>query len=41
MQAYDDYLQGKLLPYTYPEEEVKKAMKKLRELYPWLETLPY
>ncbi len=41
MQAYDDYLQGKLLPYTYPEEEVQKAMKKLRELYPWLETLPY
>jgi len=41
MQAYDDYLQGKLLPYTYPEEEVQKAIKKLRELYPWLETLPY
>ncbi|MCW4001830.1 MAG: TrpB-like pyridoxal phosphate-dependent enzyme [Candidatus Bathyarchaeota archaeon] len=41
MQAYDDYLKGKLPPYTYPEEEVKKAMKKLRDLYPWLETLPY
>ncbi len=41
MQAYDDYLQGKLLPYTYPKEEVQKAMKKLKELYPWLETLPY
>ena len=41
MQAFDDYLQGKLPPYEYPEEEVKKAMKKLRELYPWLENLPY
>jgi tryptophan synthase beta chain len=41
MQAYDDYLQGKLPPYEYPEEEVKKAIKRLRELYPWLETLPY
>jgi len=41
MQAYDDYLKGKLPPYAYPEEEVKKAMKKLRDLYPWLETLPY
>ncbi|MEM3437726.1 MAG: TrpB-like pyridoxal phosphate-dependent enzyme [Nitrososphaerales archaeon] len=41
MQAYDDYLQGKLPPYEYPEEEVKKAIKKLRELYPWLEKLPY
>jgi len=41
MQAFDDYLQGKLPPYEYPDEEVRKAMKKLRELYPWLETLPY
>jgi len=41
MQAFDDYLQGKLPPYAYPDEEVRKAMKKLRELYPWLETLPY
>lgn len=41
MQAFDDYLQGKLPPYTYPDEEVQKAMKKLKDLYPWLETLPY
>mgnify|MGYP001026926402 CR=1 FL=1 len=41
MQAFDDYLQGKLPPYTYPDEEVRKAMKKLKDLYPWLETLPY
>jgi len=41
MQAYDDYLQGKLPPYEYPKEEVQKAIKKLKELYPWLETLPY
>jgi len=41
MQAYDDYLKGKLPPYEYPKEEVQKAIKKLKELYPWLETLPY
>ncbi len=41
MQAFDDYLQSKLPPYEYPEEKVQKAMKKLRELYPWLENLPY
>ncbi|MGQ9719501.1 MAG: TrpB-like pyridoxal phosphate-dependent enzyme [Nitrososphaerales archaeon] len=41
MQAFDDYLQGKLPPYEYPEEEVRKAIKRLRELYPWLEKLPY
>jgi len=41
MQAYDDYNHGKLLPYDYPEEKVQKAVNKIRELYPWLETLPY
>jgi tryptophan synthase beta chain len=41
MQAFDDYLQGKLLPYEYPEGEVRKAIKRLKELYPWLEKLPY
>lgn len=41
MQAYDDYLSGKLLPYGYPEEKVQQAMKKLKELYPWVAKLPY
>ncbi len=36
MQAFDDYLQGKLLPYKYPKEKVDEAMKKLKGLYPWL-----
>ncbi|MCD6470462.1 TrpB-like pyridoxal-phosphate dependent enzyme, partial [Candidatus Bathyarchaeota archaeon] len=37
MQAFDDYLSGKLQPYEYPEEKVMEAMRKLRALYPWLE----
>jgi len=37
MQAYDDYLNGKLLPYEYPKERVEEAMQKLRKLYPWLD----
>jgi len=41
MQAYNDYLAGKLLPYEYPEEKVKEAMKKLKDLYPWVAKLPY
>jgi tryptophan synthase beta chain len=41
MQAYDDYNHGKLLPYEYPQEKVQKAVAKIKELYPWLETLPY
>jgi tryptophan synthase beta chain len=41
MQAYDDYLSGKLLPYEYPEEKVRQAMERLRALYPWIDKLPY
>lgn len=39
MQAFDDYHKGKLLPYEYPKSEVEKSMKKLRELYPWIDEL--
>jgi len=41
MQAYDDFLRGELPPYEYPAEKVEEAMRKLRELYPWLASLPY
>ena len=37
MQAYDDYNSGKLPPYEYPKEKVDESMRKLKELYPWLE----
>ncbi len=37
MQAYDDYLSGKLRPYEYPTEKVEESMRKLRKLYPWLD----
>ena len=37
MQAYDDYLQGKILPYEYPTERVNASMNRLRQLYPWLD----
>ena len=35
MQAYDDYLHGKLPPYEYPKEKVEEAVRKLKQLYPW------
>lgn len=41
MQAYDDFLSGKLLPYEYPERKVLQAMKRLRQLYPWLNKLNF
>jgi tryptophan synthase beta chain len=37
MQAFDDYLTNKLPPYEYPEKEVQRAMRRLKEMYPWLE----
>jgi len=37
MQAYDDYSTGKLPPYEYPKEKVDESMRKLMELYPWLD----
>jgi tryptophan synthase beta chain len=36
MQAYADYLNGKLLPYEYPEEKVNESIQKLRKMYPWI-----
>jgi tryptophan synthase beta chain len=40
MQAYNDFLHGKLQAYEYPEAEVAKAVAKLKKLYPWLCELP-
>lgn len=41
MKAYEDFFEGKLLPYEYPREEVEKTIRRLKELYPWIEKLPY
>ncbi len=37
--AYEAYLNGSLMPYEYPEDEVKKSILKLFQLYPWLREL--
>jgi tryptophan synthase beta chain len=39
MQAYDEYFNGRLLPYEYPTEKVAESMNKLAKLYPWLENV--
>ena len=36
MQAYDDFLNGKLAPYEYPKEKVEASMEHLQKLYPWI-----
>jgi len=41
MKAYEDFINKKLQPFEYPEEKVIESIRKLKELYPWIETLPY
>jgi tryptophan synthase beta chain len=41
MKAYEDFLEGKLPPYEYPKEQVEASIRRLRELYPWLDEIPY
>ena len=36
MAAYDEYFNGNLQPYEYPTQKVEESMKKLHQLYPWL-----
>jgi tryptophan synthase beta chain len=37
MAAYDEYFSGNLQPYEYPAQKVEESMKKLHNLYPWLD----
>jgi tryptophan synthase beta chain len=41
MKAYEDFFEGKLPPYEYPKENIEKTIKKLKELYPWIDKLAY
>ncbi|HUY00736.1 MAG TPA: TrpB-like pyridoxal phosphate-dependent enzyme [Candidatus Deferrimicrobium sp.] len=41
LAAYDAYYSGKLKSYAYPKAEIEKATKKIKELYPWIDTLPF
>jgi len=41
MQAYDDYLAGKLERYEHPDKEIERSLKSLKQMYPWIDKLPY
>ncbi len=41
LKAYDDFLRGKLQPYEYPVEKISESIRRLKEMYPWIEHLPY
>lgn len=36
MKAFQDFLEGKLPPYEYSEESIKKSIDELLKSYPWL-----
>ncbi len=41
LKAYEEYLNGRLQPYHYPEEEIKKTLESHFRQYPWVKELPY
>lgn len=36
MKAYQDFEEGKLKAYEYPEKEIKEAIQRLQQTYPWI-----
>jgi len=41
LKAYEEYLEGTLKPYHYPEEKIRSEIKKLLDQLPWIRELPY
>jgi len=41
LQAYLEFMEGRLKPWDYPEDEIKRSIERLYADYPWLRDLPY
>ncbi|MEN2974152.1 MAG: TrpB-like pyridoxal phosphate-dependent enzyme [Candidatus Caldarchaeales archaeon] len=41
LKAYEEYFNGNLKPYHYPEEMIEKSIQKLINELPWIKDLPY
>jgi len=41
MKAFEDFIEGKLMPYEYPREKIEESIKRLKERYPWIEKIGY
>jgi len=41
LKAYEEYLNGSLKPYHYPETEIKAEIQKLMQELPWIKNLPF
>ncbi|MEM2701245.1 MAG: TrpB-like pyridoxal-phosphate dependent enzyme, partial [Nitrososphaerota archaeon] len=41
LQAYLDFFEGKLQPFDYPEEAIRRSIERLKSELPWIDQLPY
>ncbi|MEM0445222.1 MAG: TrpB-like pyridoxal phosphate-dependent enzyme [Nitrososphaerota archaeon] len=41
LQAYQEFFEGRLQPWEYPEDAIRKSINRLLEEYPWIKDLPF
>ncbi|MEM4694134.1 MAG: TrpB-like pyridoxal-phosphate dependent enzyme, partial [Nitrososphaerota archaeon] len=41
LKAYQEYFEGNLKPYYYPEEKIRESIERIFKEYPWISNLPY
>jgi tryptophan synthase beta chain len=41
LQAYQEFFEGKLPAWQYPEEEIKKSIERHLKEYPWIKEIPF
>lgn len=41
LKSYQEFFEGILKPFYYPEDKIKEAIQKLMNEYPWIRELPY
>jgi len=41
LRAYQEFFEGNLKPFDYPEDKIKESIQKLIKEYPWIQEIPY
>lgn len=41
LKAYQEFFEGNLKPFDYPEDKIKESIRKLIKEYPWIQEIPY
>jgi tryptophan synthase beta chain len=41
LKAYQEFFEGNLKPFDYPEDKIKESIQKLIKEYPWIQEIPY